>query len=378
MPGAWWSNDTPISGSGVENLSVDNTGTMAANIVTFYNASHCWIRGIRGINPHNHHVEFWQSAHNTVRDSYFWGTQNNVEESYGIEGYLGSDNLIENNIFHHISNPMLYAQTQGDVAAYNYSFDDRFGDGTWAMQSSFTHAAGTNYLLFEGNDGYGMMLEDIHGPAHFVTAFRNHWVGFEAGNQFQTLPIYIQAFSRYANVIGNVLGTSGFHTNYLSKAGDKVDAKLCYHSIYSVGWGGNCITAPSRGVIDDPISYTTLLRWGNYDTVSNSNKFVASEVPSGLAMYANPVPGSQNLPPSFYLNAKPSWWGSVAWPPIGPDVTSGNLANGAGHANKIPARLCYESLRADGSNPYKVFNASACYPEPANPKPPTKVQATAH
>jgi hypothetical protein len=98
------------------------------------------------------------------------------------------------------------------------------------------------------------------------------------------------------------------------------------------------------------------MRWGNYDTVNNGVRFVAGEVPSGLSSFANPVPGSQTLPASFFLDSKPSWFGTVPWPPIGPDVTGGNISGLSGHAYKIPAQLCYENVST-----YTSFNAGSCY-----------------
>ena len=106
------------------------------------------------------------------------------------------------------------------------------------------------------------------------------------------------------------------------------------------------------------------MRWGNYDTVSARSRFDAAEVPSGLTNFSNPVPGSQVLPPSLYLSGKPSWWGTVPWPAIGPDVTSGDIPGYAGHAYQIPARRCYENAPIDpayGSSNVRTFDPAACY-----------------
>src|SRR5207247_8346688 len=133
--------------------------------------------------------------------------------------------------------------------------------------------------------------------------------------------------------VGNVLGTSGFHTTYQTIAGGS-DAN-CVRSVYAIGLGGNCSTG--SGPTDDANALLTLMRWGNYDTVTGTARFVSSEVPSGLSAYANPVPSSTTLPASFYLSAKPAFFGSVPWPAIGPDVTGGSEPSVGGHNAKIPA-----------------------------------------
>src|SRR5206468_5948895 len=139
-------------------------------------------------------------------------------------------------------------------------------------------------------------------------------------------------------------------------------------SIYNLGmsgWGGGS---------SDPLVATSLLRWGNYDTVNNAVRFVPAEVPTTGVPFVrgNPVPATQTLPPSFFLTSKPSWWGTPwgnpPWPAIGPGVTGGNVVAGSGpastlggHVYKIPARLCFENTPRDGANPWLLFNAANCY-----------------
>ena len=108
------------------------------------------------------------------------------------------------------------------------------------------------------------------------------------------------------------------------------------------------------------------MRWGNYDTVTQQVQWQASEVPSGIAPLANPVPANHRLPPSFYLLSKPDWWGTMPWPAIGPDVTGGDDPTGHVYAN--PAELCYRNAPRDDSYPEDpsgnrilVFNADRYY-----------------
>jgi hypothetical protein len=156
------------------------------------------------------------------------------------------------------------------------------------------------------------------------------------------------SWNRYWNVIGNVLGTPGLTTSYSGSN----------PGIYNLGYGYDPVP-------DDPLVATTMMRWGNYDTVNGSVRWLASEVPSGLSQYANPLPSSQNLPASFYLSSQPSWWpAGKPWPAIGPDVTGGNISGLAGHVYTIPAKDCYANIMggpADGSGNPLNFNAKTCY-----------------
>ena len=75
------------------------------------------------------------------------------------------------------------------------------------------------------------------------------------------------------------------------------------------------------------------LMWGNYDTVTSGIKWDAAEaspaaVPFVDANFTSSYFSSlaQTRPASLYYSCKPSWWpAATAWPPIGPDVASGNL-----------------------------------------------------
>jgi hypothetical protein len=297
-----------------------------------------------------------------VRDSYFYGTKNAASQSYGVESYTASDNLIENNIFQHITGPMMDGgATAGTVWSYNYAIDDYYYNPNWMMGSNWLHAVGSSMNLNEGNEGPAFAADNIHGTHHFVTAFRNYLTGYEPGKWAQTVPIMLNAFSRYMNVVGNVLGTAGYHNNYEwnTSGGD----------CPSVGPSGSCSDtaiyrlggSPNLPSLDDALVKSTLLRWGNYDTVTGAVQWAASEVPSSLSQYSNPLPPDHNLPASLYLSAKPSWWPSpIPWPAIGPDITGGNIPGLGGHVYKIPAHVCYENAAKD-ANGILIFNANNCY-----------------
>jgi hypothetical protein len=91
---------------------------------------------------------------------------------------------------------------------------------------------------------------------------------------------------------------------------------------------------------------------------------------SGLSAYGNAVPGTQTLPNSFYLPARPSWWAATPWPAIGPDVSGG--ADPTGHAYKIPAHACYDNTSKTGA--ILNFNALTCYPDTPVPAAPTNLR----
>jgi len=372
-PGAWWSSDTPITGSGIEDLSLDHSKSNTSGGIFVYNGDGIWVKNIRSLNVSQKHVWLYQSVHTTVRDSYFYGTQAAASDSYATDAITGGDHLIENNIFQHIASPMLNEGAQGSVHAYNYAIDDYYTKGgttQWQQASSYHHAVGNAFILWEGNVGIGLMADDIHGTSHFVTAFRNYWNGRDpaggsiGGKDESTNAIQLEAYNRYYNVLGNVLGTAGYFTRYEAaptSATDRGDSTSGNLSVYNLGFSGNEGTYWGSSLPNDLLVKATSYRWGNYDTVNGTVRWNASEVPTGLSKYAQPVPPNHDLPPSLYLLEKPGWFKSTAWPPIGPDVANGNIPNVGGYANKIPAQLCYESTSKTGG--ILNFNANNCYPK---------------
>jgi len=374
-PQAFWPTNQ-ASKDGVEDLSIDNsTNTSSLDAISINSATNSWVKNVRTINPNRDHVQLRNTSHCTIADSYFYGTQSGQVSEYGVELDEDSDSLVINNIFQHIVSPILPGPDTGSVYAYNYSIDDWYSPSPGWMQAAYNaHAAGTAFDLYESNEGDSFQSDDIHGTHNFMTLFRNYLLGWQSGATNNTEAVEIESFGRYYNFVGNVLGRPGYHTQYedLAPSGTNM-AK----SIYVLGWSGN--GGKTGNAPNDPIVVTTLMRWGNYDVVTGAVRWDSSEVPSGLSRYANPVPSSHALPASFFLSAKPSWWGTPwgapPWPAIGPEVTGG--PGPGGHSYDIPAKLCYNNTSKD-SNGILNFNAKSCYESSAAPGSPTNLSATPH
>jgi len=373
-PGAWWAT-TLAQSVGIEDLYIDNRTAGAGSITIFNNAYNCWMINIASIGGGSRsHVDLQYSPNITVMNSYFWGS-NGANLSYGVEPWMAGNELVENNIFQHVTTPMLIGDESGSVWAYNYVIDQYTANASWLFPSSMDHDPGTMMDLFEGNVMPSAMEDTIHGSHAMETYFRNRLIGIDTANSQtqQTSAFLLESFSRYANFIGNVLGTSGYHNNYqVLQAGSTAN---CDRSIYNLGWGGTECTSGS--VNNDPLVVSTLMRWGNYDVVNGAVQWNSAEVPSGLSIYANAVPLSQILPASFYLSGTPSFWpSSKPFPGIGPDVTGGNILNIGGHAYTNPAEDCYTNVMG-GSTTSSVgvltFNANKCYGTVTLPAAPTNL-----
>ena len=355
-PGAFWTD--PITGFGIEALTLDHSRSDATAGISFVNADSCWVDNVRSLNGNRSHVWLYLSSHITVQNSYFYGTKNSSVLSYGVEWFLTGDDLVINNIFQHVYSSLMLGPTAGSVIAYSYGVD--FYDGPTGFMSPMfqVHDAGNMFNLYEGNMGNQFRADVFHGTTNASTLFRNQLSGFETSAAYpknsNLSAVNFLSFNRYGNVIGNVLGTRGQTRTYQQAFPNHED-----RTVYSLGQSNGRVPG-------DPTVLPTLLRWGNYDTVNQTARFVSSEVPTSLTDgYANPVPPTPALPASFFLDSKPHWWGGLPWPAIGPDVTGGDMADVGGHAYLIPAARCYLKIMrgaVDGSASVLSYDARSCYP----------------
>lgn len=384
-PKAWWANGQLV-GAGLEDLSMDHSGSGAQAGSVFFNAAHNWVKGVSDLHTDRSHFWIVFGFGNMFVNNYMFGTKNGSSQSYGFECYLGSDNVFQNNIEQQIVSPL--EQNGGcerNVYAYNFAINDLYtASSNYLMAQIWLHAAGVDKNLYEGNEGPAFFSDVIHGSHNFNTAFRSFWSGSTQGKTTQLNPQITRPLGRFANYIGNVFGSPN-QTIYqvTSTTGEPP------WPIYELGCCDGIVAS-------DPFVLSTLMRWGNYDTVTGTSRFVNTEVPTTSTFYPNGVPASQTLPASFYLSSKPAWWGTMPWPAIGPDVNGGDiqrctsgpfntslvLSSGAcgtgsssttaagGHAYGIPAMSCYFNHMngpPDGSGSPLAFNESACYSVAAGP-----------
>src|SRR6266404_584518 len=369
-PKIWWTNT--VSGDGVENLTVDGSldGSSVKSNIYFYDATSSWVKNIRSIRGNRNHVWLYQAAHDTIRDSYFFGTQNASSLSYGIEPFISDNDLIENNIFEQVASPVVYGGGEGTVVGYNFSINNLYtASPSWMQNTYATHEAGSYMNLYEGNSFNAIDCDDIHGTGGLGTFFRNRLFGAQTGKTSNTHATNLYSFCRAYNIVGNVLGTTSYSNTY--EVSSVAGLSGCDTSIYILGQPqsgcGGGTTPPV-----DPLVRSTLLRWGNYDTVTAAVQWNSAEVPTTGVPFVNgnPVPASHTLPSSFYLTSKPAFWGAMPWPAIGPDVTGGQDASG--HAFTLPAQVCYTKSSKDSSG-ILSFDANTCFSNLA-PAPPTNLK----
>jgi hypothetical protein len=359
-PKAGWQSGM-LTGAGLEYVRVVRTGSHQGTI-GMTGAADSWIRGVgvTGTTSAANAITVWDSRNITVKDCWvdrIIGGGGGQFTSYGITFINTSHSLLENNVLNQIESPvMLNAGSTGNVLAYNY---EKFTAGEGGIQ---LHEEGAAMNLFEGNSTLKFWFDTIHGNTQLNTGFRNHTHGTSEGADIWT-------FNRWYNMIGNVMAAN---TVYKTISSDATRYTRWGGYCFRMGYGSQYEGPENHDPADvgssnqpqDPIVASSAMLWGNYCAAGASTRWLAGEVPSADPVFPNPVPASQVLPPSFFYSARPTWWPAAkAWPPIGPDVTGGNISGVGGHAYTTPAEDCYTAAGGTIAN----FNPATCYSASVGP-----------
>ena len=162
--------------------------------------------------------------------------------------------------------------------------------------------------LFEGNVCPSIVFDNALGSSRYNTAFRNHMERSGQGVKFNLNAVEVQMNNLYQTIVGNVLGRPGDKGAYEVTGGAP--------GVYKLG----CNQARC-GVID-PRVRQTILRHGNYDTITKK-------------IHWDSALDVRDLPDSLYLRGKPGFFMDLPWPAIGPDLDP--------MVGELPAKRRFES-----------------------------------
>lgn len=290
----------------------DATSQQTTNL-DFDKAANCWVKGLESDSCNYAHIALSYCSNILITENYFhhalaYGASG---QGYGVVAQFASGAcLVVNNIFKHLRHSMLVqAGANGNVFAYNYSFDP-----FWVQSPFPSYAAGDLVLhgnypfcnLFEGNIVQNMVIDDSHGKnGPYNTLFRNR-----------------------GELYGLVMNNNPASDNQ--------------------NFAGNEITNNAQGLY--LISGTGHLEFGN--------NFKGTITPSGTT----------SLPDStYYLNAKPSFFQTMmTWPSLGiPNaLNSGTIP---AKVNQLNGQLTSCSSPAGGGSGVAAYPADVrLFPNPAS------------
>lgn len=278
-PTITWTGEVPgqnapaIYGLGLEDLTVDETGTNWAGISANYgimlnNCYACWMKGVRvlGNGAAGGGFNFNNTKNVLVANNDFFNNPFISTDGLTIVSSGNADSLIVNNILQYGDCEEEDSGNQGMVWAFNYCRDANT-NGYFTVL--FQHTAGNAFTLYEGNQMGMADLDTIHGYGkQLITYFRNYLSGWDPPYNTASGPFVMEwdAGARFNNAVGNIFGSSKI-TNYSSTSA----------FVYNIG-GGCCA---------DQLAGLSALRWGNCDSATGTCRNQSSEIPSTLNNYSS-------------------------------------------------------------------------------------------
>lgn len=387
---------TPFTASakyaGLENLQIYANNTGYTTNVLINRGAYCWVKGVESNFADGDHVQVWTGYHNEIRDNYFHDGYKHTSGQTDNDIFIvvkTTGTLIENNIITRLhSSVIMNWGAAGNVTAYNY-FDGNYDTDApnVLIYDQTSHGAHPQFNLWESNVGPSWHPDGIWGTSSHHTAFRQWTIGttqiclpYSARGAAGACHAPTQALRAtginapvtYSNLVGNIAGSALLNSQTTETAVTVApESRLYSGGGYDMDFGfGGSGDGSSYGSVPSLfqcttnragcLAYSTALIHGVY-TNANATTIWDSTITN------------HTLPASLYLSSKPSWFGSITWPAIGPDVTGG--PGPAGHTYAIPAQVCYSNIRAG------AFNADTCYGKQVSPStvaPPINLTAVVH
>jgi hypothetical protein len=398
-----------IQYAGVEDLQVYANNTHTGGNYSNFSMSacaYCWVKGVESNYTDGDHVMVYFGYRDEIRDSYFSNAYLHSPGTYDSDVDLAektSASLVENNIIErNHESVMLEWGVAGNVVAYNYTMGEFDSGATNVVIGGIDfHGAHPQFNLLEGNVLTEIYQDSIWGTSSQTTAYRN-WVigtnhictptsgrgtvsctganghyGFQAARAMDIS--YLATVNNYvANVVGSaqmqsLVSCCGYNPATLTQT-PSVEYPATRNYVQAYGWSfgygeasdDGSGTGCDGGTAPCHLAGTSATDFfhGNYNNVD------------GLITWASGV--THTLPASFYLSSKPSWWGSMAYPATGSDVTGGTGPGGYSYGN--PAQACYFNVMGGsdgGAGSPLTFNAATCYGA-GGLSAPTNLVATPH
>ena len=307
---------------GIEEMTINIASGDRA--VSFYGADRCWLKNVETYSGGLMlaQVFFEHSSQCEIRRCYVHDGYNYPAngEGYGIMLYYGcSCCLVEDNIGYRTATAILVNGSSGCAVLNNYDEEIRRNNNLFVDQSQMcNHGPQSMHNLWEGNMTARFQSDGYHGSASHQTLLRNHITGYRAdvvNPAYSHRPVDLCRGSYYFNLVGNVVGNSLWAPHIrdfdwieshvwcmyiLGPPGMDSTSWATYTSVPFADWT-KPVNQPDADVLG------TLLRHGDYNY---SDSAVLWD--GGIA--------SHSIPPSLFYASKPAYFGSLQWPPIGPDV----------------------------------------------------------
>lgn len=345
----------PLSGGpgatlcGVESLTIRGSGS-TDRAVNFSGTDRCWVKDVEVDNMvgTTGMIFFRHSFQGEIRRCYAHDAAGfpSQADGYAYFFYYGCSNcLAVDNIACRVGDGLIINGSSASACLYNLVENVQRAGHAWVDQGMIVnHGPHAIMNLIEGNVLQRFQNDGYHGSTSHTLLFRNNIHGLRDGASGVRRLIDLCRGSYYHTLVGNVIGDSSWTPAYYQLPANPASVSGVYvlgfpgmdsismAAYTSVPWDNwtKSTTAPDADVA------ATILRHGNYDYYNRS-------------VVWDPAISSQSIPASLVYSSKPDFFGTLQWPPIGPDVS--------GLVTSIPAKARWNAYLASGdvADLFRVF-----------------------
>lgn len=333
----------PITFTGIEDMTLD-CNSLSPIGITITQSWGCWVKNVEIKSSTNRQMLLYWFVSGDIRQNYTHSVIGGGSNHEGIDLYEDSCyNLIEDNVTYNGGYPGIILGDSrggctGNVIAYNFCYHDQpaypLSPEFAVPDISVSHGAHNMMNLVEGNICGGFISDGYYGSTSHITVVRNWFTATHPIATDNLIAFAACRWNNYFNVVGNILGTSSFSGSGLYQPdttfsySTQVIYKLGFPNLgnnnYSLTWGPNnppdyTSQAEHQSGPDslqelDLNVKNTMLRHGNFDYKNNSIMWDSSTA-------------DHLIPDSYYREVKPTFFGSLAWPPFDPASPPGYFDN---------------------------------------------------
>ncbi len=328
---------------GLEDLTVNGSAGSGNPGIVEVGAYACWLKDVELTDWNTFGVWFQWSASCEIREMYVhdpsaynWGT------GYPFQFDAVNNTLVEDNIFWHNQNGLIIqGGSGGNVFGYNCVFQTYsvYPSGpSFELGSLYgNHTPYPLLNLYEGNYASEFKLDFYYGPSLASTVLRNYLTGTDPDITQNRFCVSLDSHQWSNNIVGNILGSVGTSAALHAAL---PNTTITWANTSPLTWVYDCGTT-----VGFPYSENVIFRLGYPDSGDNGYGGIESDgkdtnptyldatVRNNTLIHGNwdyatksitwsPSISDTNIPNSYYLSSKPSWWGNNPWPPYDPNNPS--------------------------------------------------------
>lgn len=201
-------------GVGWEDLEIDCALCTNAFPFSFAQCVNCWVYRVKVTTTANYHIGIDSCLHMEVRQCWLDGRRSGGTNGAALLYAASSAGLVEHTVLAR-NFPCVEVNFGSCGNAFVHSVFERQAGVSGGMINS-NHAPHNSHNIYEANISPNLQCDGYFGSASDDTVFRNWFHGAIADQSSTTFTFSLNRFTRNYNVLGNILGWSGYKNGAMS------------------------------------------------------------------------------------------------------------------------------------------------------------------